>query len=230
MPQWVNRTVLSGSSVDKNGTNSHTCTFTAATSGNFLVAVVSGSVTFTTPAGWTNTASTVGNSGLYAFTKTASAAESSFSTTHNDSNYPIRGVVYEFYAGTSVQNSNSANSQSSSGTVNGPAVSSLSGTYSRFAARSQSLGVDPTDTASCAWTLPTTEDYDTYFAKVTGEPESGIFLTIAYDDFQTGSSFTPSSAMTSDDVGTTEAVAFALTVASPPTTIPLAWVQGVNSP
>src|SRR6478752_3702729 len=99
MSSWVNRTVLSGSSVDPNGTTSHTCTFTAATSGNFLVAVVAGGVTSTTPSGWTLVTSAINNAGLYVFTKTASASESSFTTTHNGSNYPILGVVYEFYAG-----------------------------------------------------------------------------------------------------------------------------------
>ncbi|TAH34086.1 hypothetical protein EYC59_03760 [Candidatus Saccharibacteria bacterium] len=96
MGQWVNRTVLSGSSVDRNGTNSHTCTFTAATSGNFLLAIIAGSVTSTTPSGWTLVQSVVNQAGLYVFSKTVSSDESSFSTTHNGSNWPIEGVVYEF--------------------------------------------------------------------------------------------------------------------------------------
>src|SRR5690349_4085952 len=136
MPVWVNRTALSGSSTAANGTNSHTCTFTAATSGNFLVAVIGGAATSTTPAGWTLGISAVNNCGLYVFTKTASGGESSFSTTHNGSNRAILGVVYEFPAGTSFLSSNSTTGMAYSSTVTGPQVTGLTGTFTRFAARS----------------------------------------------------------------------------------------------
>ena len=43
MSSWVNHTVLAGSSINSNGTSSHTCTFTAATAGNLLVAIVGSS-------------------------------------------------------------------------------------------------------------------------------------------------------------------------------------------
>lgn len=53
MAAWINRTELSGSSIDPNGTITHTCTFTAAASGNLLVAIIAGAVISTTPSGWT---------------------------------------------------------------------------------------------------------------------------------------------------------------------------------
>ena len=226
MPAWITRTELTGSSINVNGTNSHTCTFTAATSGNFLVAVVAGAVTFTTPSGWTLVTSAVNNTGIYVFTKTASASESSFSTTHNGSNYPIRGIIYEYAAGTSVIGSNSANNQT--GTATGPQVSSLTGTYSRFSARSWGMST-VNSTSSCGWTLPTIEDYDVYTASPNGS-QDGVALTIAYDDGSTGSSFNPSSTVSNTNTAPTtgEGVSWALNVAAASTTIPLNWVMGVN--
>jgi hypothetical protein len=223
MSSWLNRTVLSGSSVSKNGTNSHTCTFTAATAGNFLVAVVAGGVTSTTPSGWTLLVSAVNNSGLYVFTKTASASEASFSTTHNGSNYAIKGVVYEFLGGTSAIGSNSATGQAANTVVTGPSVSSLTGTYSRFAARS--YGHDgSSSSSSVSWTLPTVEDYDDYINRGVGV-EDGVELSIAYDDSSTGASFNPSSNLTtvSDGVASGEGVAWALTFSNTATAI-TAWL------
>lgn len=211
MPSWVSRTVLSGSSVTANGTSSHTCTFTPATSGNFLVAIMGGAVTFTTPAGWTLGESAVNNAGLYVFYKTASSSESSFSTTHNGADYAIEGVVYEFPAGTSFLASNSQTAMFFNSNNTGPTVSGLTGTYTRFAARTAI--VDATNgTASHAWTIPSIEDYDAYVARSTND---GIELTIAYDDNQAGSSFTPSGTMTTTNITTSngEGIAFALALA-----------------
>lgn len=213
MATWTNRTALSGSSINPNGTNSHTCTFTAASAGNFLVAIVNGAVTFTTPSGWTLLVSAVSNTGLYVFTKTASASESSFSTTHNGTNYPIFGVVYEFPSGTSAIGSNTATSQNRDTPVTGPAVSSLTGTYTRFGARSFNLS-NTTSTASATWTVPSVEDYDAYIAR-SGSAD-GVTLTIAYDDASTGSSFNCSSTISTTNVPGTngEGLAFALSIGS----------------
>lgn len=213
IPAWRQRTVLSGSSINANGTTSHTCTFTAATSGNFLVAIVAGAVTFTTPGGWTLLTYSVGNGGLYVFTKTASSSESSFSTTHNASNYPIKGVVYEFVTGTSAIGSNSTTGMTE--TATGPQVSSLTGTYTRFSARGWVMA-NTNSSSSTVWTLPSVEDYDDY-APDGGASNDGIALTIAYDDNSTGSSFNPSSTMTATNTGGSgEGVSFALNVASDP--------------
>lgn len=210
MATWVNRTVLSGSSVDPNGTTSHTCTFTAAASGNFLVAVIAGAVTSSTPSGWTLLTSAVNFTGLYVFTKTAGSGESSFSTTHNASNYAIRGIVYEFYNGSSALNANSATGQALNTGVNGPQVTGLTGTYTRFSARA--VGSNRGDTTfDCVWTLPSVEDYD---GITVGAATDGIGLAIAYDDSSTGSSFNPSSnlAVTNTGYASGEGIAFALSV------------------
>lgn len=214
MSSWVNRTVLSGSSVDANGTNSHTCTFTPATSGNLLIAVVAGGVTFTTPSGWTLVQSAINNAGLYVFSKTASASESSFNTTHNGTNYAIKAVVYEFYAGSAtIGTPGTAVGQTTGSTVTGPNATGLSGTYTRFATRSINLGTGVTGSTSCTWTTPSVEDYDDY---ISGNGSTdGIGLTIAYDDGATGSSFTPSSTL-AVSASNGESVSFALSIVPPP--------------
>lgn len=210
MSQWVNRTVLTGSSADQNGTTSHTCTFTPAAAGNLLVAIVGGAVTSTTPSGWTLVTSAINNCGLYVFTKTATLGESSFSTTHNGSDYAIQGIIYEFFAGSSCIGSNSSSSISS-GSQTGPQVTSLSGTYTRFAARTMCIS-SPTAAASTSWTTPTIEDYDVLTPKTNTD---GVYLTVAYDDSQIGSSFNPSANVTSNTGTTLEAIAFALSVIPP---------------
>lgn len=222
MSLWVNRTVLSGSSVSQNGTNSHTCTFTAATAGNLLVAVVAASVTCTTPSGWTLQESAINYSALYVFTKTASSGESSFSTTHNDSNYPMKGVIYEYPAGTTYLNDNSETNQANNSTETGPQVTGLTGTYTRFSARSWDL-VSASGSVVSSWTVPGIQDYDSYVA--VSPPEGGVFLGIAYDDNATGSSFNPSSLITVTNTGgvsTGEGVSFALSVAFSATSV--SWI------
>ncbi|SRR6266496_3150626 len=223
MSSWINRTVLSGSSVAENGTTSHTCTFTAATSGSLLIAVLAGSVTSTTPSGWSLVISAINFTGLYVFSKTASAGESSFSTTHNTANFAIEGVVYEFYTGSSVVGTaGSATSMSSNAT--GPACTSLTGTYTSFAARSWDMSAT-NSSASAAWTLPSIEDYDASVPKVTND---GIYLTTAYDDNSTGTSFTPSSTLTLiNTTGNGEGVSFALSVTTPPaaSNATIAWLK-----
>lgn len=211
MGQWVNRTVLTGSSVDQNGTTSHTCTFTPAMSGNLLIAIIGGAVTSTTPSGWTLVTSAINNCGLYVFTKTATLGESSFSTTHNASDYAIQGTVYEFFAGSSIIGNN-ASSTISSGSQTGPQVTSLTGTYTRFAARTMCI-TSPTAAASAVWTTPAIEDYDVVTPQ---SNHDGVYLTIAYDDNQTGSSFNPSANVTSNTGTTLEAIAFALNATSAP--------------
>lgn len=225
MGVWVNRTVLSGSSINRNGTTSHICTFTAATQGNLLVAVVAGIVTFTTPSGWTLVTSGVNTGAIYVFAKIASSGESSFSTTHNASNTPIFGVVYEYSSGTTVIGSNSATGQAYNTTTTGPSVSSLTGTYTRFAARV--LGSDRIDTTfSAAWTLPSVKDYDALEPRINGVTD-GLALTIAYDDNATGTSFNPSAYLTSTNTnyGNGEGVAFALSIGNGSATGVTAWLR-----
>ena len=204
---WQNRTVLTGSSVDPNGTNSHTCTFTPASSGNFLVAIVAGSVTSTTPAGWTLAVSAINYCGLYVFTKTASAGENSFATTHNASNYAVRGIVYEFPAGTTVLGRNFETGVGG-GDITGPSVAGLTGTYAIVAARCHVL-TTPAGAMNATWTTPAVEDYEEFVGD-TGT--AGVGLSVAYQSSVTGGSFACAYNMTWDGTGsdTGEVVALAL--------------------
>lgn len=224
MALWVNRTVLSGASIAPNGTTSHTCTFTAATSGNLLVAVVAGPVTFTTPSGWTLVNSAVNFAGLYVFRKSASAGESSFTTTHNSSNPPIRGVVYEYASGSAAQNSGTSTGNSDNTSVSSPAVSSLTGTYTRFGttALDISSGVTPGTTS---WTVPTASDYDD---NAPFSSQDGIQLGIGLDDGNSGASFTENANLSTGGGSpqTHERVAFALTVVTASTSAFLPFSPG----
>jgi hypothetical protein len=210
MSSWVNRTLLSGTSTAANGGTSHTCTFTAATSGNFLMAVMSASVTFTTPTGWTLLGSAINNGVTYVFTRTATAGLSSFATTHNASNYAIEGVVYEFASGSAATGTAGSNtSVSSSGSVSGTACTSLSGTYTRFGAFDWNIQAT-SGTASFAWTTPTVEDQDQLTLH---SSQDGIEQTIAYDDGASGASFTPSGTVSGTALNLTgESLSWAATI------------------
>lgn len=205
---WQNRSVLTGSSVDPNGTTSHTCTFAPATSGNLLVAIVAGSVTSSTPVGWSLVVAAIGQTGLYVFTKIASAGDSSFVTTHNSANYVIRGIVYELPAGMTILGSNYQAGVGGGGIV-GPTITGLTGTYTVFAARSHGLTL-PSGTIDASWTTPAIEDYEEYAGS---DGNDGIGLAIGIQSNVTGSSFTCDYNMTWDNTAndTGESVVFALT-------------------
>lgn len=204
---WQNRSILTGISVDPNGTNSHTCTFTPAVNGNLLVAVVAGAVTSSTPASWSLLVSAINYTGLYVFTKVANSGESSFTTTHSGSDYAIRGIVYEFPAGTTVLDSNSQINVGG-GAITGPSVTGLSGTYMTFAARAHGLTL-PNGSGEVIWTTPATKEYEDF---VGSNGNDGIGLSVAYQAGMTGSSFSGAYNVTWDNtaIGTGEAVAFAL--------------------
>lgn len=204
---WYSQSILTGASVDPNGTVSHTCTFTPAASGSFLVAIVAGAVTSSTPVGWNLLVSALNYTGLYVFTKVASLGEGSFTTTHNASNYPIRSVVYEFPAGTTVLGSNSQINVGS-GTVSGPGVTGLSGTYVAFAARAHGLTL-PNGAMEAIWTAPAVKQYEDY---VGSNGNDGVGLSVAYQSGMTDNSFSCAYTMSWDNTAndTGEAVVFAL--------------------
>lgn len=213
MSSWVNRSVIGGGG--RNGTTSHTVTFTAASSGSLLVATIAGGVTSTTPTGWTAVQSAVNFAGLYVFRKTATAGESSFTTTHNGSNYPIDGIVYEFASGsTVVGTAGTATGQAVGSAVTGPNCTSLTGTYTRFAVRDLDVATTAVTGVSAVWTTPSVEDYDSYTAFSSTD---GIWTGIAYDDGASGASFTPSATVTRTGTGTTtgEGISFAVNVVAP---------------
>lgn len=222
-PVWVNRTLIQA---PRNGTTSHTVGFTAATAGNLLVAVVSGGVTSTTPTGWTlpSGGSAVGGSGAYVFTKTAAAGESSFTTTHNGSNYPIGVVVYEFAAGTTFGSVTGAGARG-----NGDAsltLSGLTGTNHLFAVESGGCGIGSTGTPTYSWSGPAvavdTDAFTPYSAT------DGYELGVAYAASSTATSFTPvvtQSGLTGGS-GSFERIAFAVSAVAP---TPAAFVQQVGT-
>jgi len=109
MSSWVNHVTIA---MPRNGTVNNTVnpassgtvvngSYFTPTAGNFLVCVVEGGVTATTPAGWTlNTnCSAINLTGLYAFMKTAAGSDT-LVTVHNGSNYPVVFDFYEYAAGT----------------------------------------------------------------------------------------------------------------------------------
>jgi hypothetical protein len=207
MVQWVNRSLIQA---PRNGTTSHTVAFTSATAGNLLVAVVEGAVTSTTPAGWTlpTNGSAVSNSGLYVWYKTATAAEASFSTTHNGSNYPITAVVYEFPAGSTWVGAASSTG-GAAGAAN-PNLTGLTGTNLLFGAN----GLDNTGTStiSAVWsgTGSPIEDVDT---SVPLSGTDGCWLGVAYVESSTATSFQPTATVTNAPTSK-EALTFAVKVAA----------------
>lgn len=203
---WMNRTLVQA---PRNGTTSHTVTFTPAAAGNLLVAVVDGSVTSTTPTGWTlpSGGSAVEYTGLYVWWKIATAGESQFATTHNGGDYAVVFAVYEFPAG-------SAFVKSASGTGVGmsaanPALSGLTGTNMVMAVKAGTVAQTYTYTGT-TWT-GMVEDFDvTAPFSVT----DGYRASLAYLDGFTGTSSQPTGVASGTTV-ISEALTFAVNVAQP---------------
>lgn len=152
-PSWINRT--SGVAA-RNGTSDHTISFTPASAGSLLVAVVNGAVTHTavTP-GWTKRLAPVDYTELAVFTRSANAGDSSLQVTHNGSNHPINYVVYEFPSGSSYVTGAGNN------IGNTPPISGLPGTaVVVFGAVSQA-SITPADpTVTMEWGYGWIEDTD----------------------------------------------------------------------
>ena len=206
MTKWIRRTV---DQQGDNGTNSHTFTFPAATAGNFLMAIGYGQVTFSTPTGWTLRASAVNFGGLYVWTKTASAGESSFTTTHNGSGWKAVLAVYEFASGTTWGTASGAfvgwNAQ-------GPTLTGLTGTNLLIGA----MGVATTNTSiahNVSWSSPTgtiVEDVDVNAFATSGTDTDGYTFSDAYIEGSTSSSFTATGQITTGDGTGKESLSIAL--------------------
>jgi len=210
MVQWVRRSLIQA---PRNGTTSHAVAFTAATAGNLLVAIAEGAVTSTTPAGWTlpTGGSAINNTGLYVWHKTATAGESSLTTTHNGSNYPAGFVVYEFPAGSTFVKSIAGTGLTSAAA--GPNLTGLTGTNLTFGA----IGIGDGSGnvyVSTAWSGAGTPIKDTD----TGTAESGTDgygLSIGYVESNTAASFQPTGSITQTGAANTkEALTFAVNVAT----------------
>lgn len=208
-PVWTRRTAGVGA---RDGTAAHTLSFTPASPGALLVAVVTGGVTSTAASpGWTKRLSPVTQVELAVFTCSASGGETSLTLTHNGSNYPINYVVYEFPAGTSwVDGAGNANGWS-------PALSSLPGTpvvaVTALAMASANLA-DPAVQAD--WGYCWTEDVDTMtpYDGVT----DGVYLTAGWRQLYTDTSVSPALSgyyggpvyMLSDQIAVATTVTFAI--------------------
>jgi hypothetical protein len=198
---WVNR---SAGVAARNGTTSHTVSFTGASSGSLLVVLMCGAVTNTmSTSGYTKQLGPINNTELSVWTKTAGAGENSLTVTHNASNYPCAYEVYEFPAG-----STWAGGTSASNATTWPTLSGLTGTNSVFGALSEDhVSGDPAYSAT--WSSGWTSDVDSDTAFSTTD---GIYHTVGFQDGYASSTATPSETDTSNR--TDERAVFAIAVAS----------------
>ena len=141
MALWLNhvaiaapRNTLPTHTVDPNGGTVVTGTNFTPTAGRFLLVVVEGSVTSTTPTpGWTLEASAINNTGLYCWTRTAAGSDT-LSTTHNGSDYPVLFHWFEFAAGSTWVGDVSATAVAHGAGAN-PNLTGLTGTNLVMAAK-----------------------------------------------------------------------------------------------
>jgi hypothetical protein len=203
MPQWTN---LQAAIAAKNGTSSHTMTYSVTpAAGALLVAVICGGVTNTEGGSWTERQQPVNNSENSAFTKTASGGSESITVTHNASDYAVAYALFEFPPGSSWVTSTSA-----ANTNTWPTLSGLPGTaVSVFGALSEAhANGDPSYSAT--WNSPWLEAVD---QEVLFNVTDGIFQTIGYQDGVTATSATPSATDSSNR--TSELIVFAVSIGTP---------------
>lgn len=216
MVVWLNRAVYQ---LPRNGTTTHTVDPTSATSlvsgatftptlGRFLLVVIEGAVTSTTPSGWTlpTGGSAVNNSGLYVWYRTAASGSNAFTTTHNGSNYPVVVAVYEFAAGTTF--TGSVASTSTTATTANPNLAGLTGTNLVLAvkatAESGSVGSD-----DYAWT-GTGSPVEDWQVSADGGPTDGFLASLAYVEAYMGASWQPTGALSWTSGPSNEALTFAV--------------------
>lgn len=181
-PKWINRAAGVGA---RNGTSDHTLTFAPAAAGSLLVAVVNGAVTSTAvSAGWTKRLAALDNAELAVFTRSANAGDSSLQLTHNDSNYPINYVVYEFPPGSTYVTGDSVD------IGNTPPISGLSGSPTVVMSALSQWSSSPGDTVSMTWGYAWIEDIDVMTA---GDGvTSGAHLGLGYRGHVTSTGIDPS--------------------------------------
>lgn len=206
MAKWKNRTAVQA---PRNGTTSHVIDFTPATEGSLLVLVMEGPVTHTIPAGWTRQGQALNNTELSVYTKTATAGESSFSTTHNGSNYPIGAVVWEFHAGSTWVGAVSAIGLD--GFAANPALTGLTGTNVVMAAVAVGKTTANPNIAA-TWSAPTLDDtYQDVLYNVT----DGYLLYVGYVEGYVDASYAPTGTI---DPNGKEALTWAVNAYAPPAT------------
>lgn len=211
MAKWTNRTTVEA---PRNGTTSHTVSFTPAAAGSLLVCVAEGSVTSSTPSGWTLPAggSAVNNTGLYVWHRIATAGLSSLTTTHNAANYPVAFVVYEFPAGSAFVKSVSGTAVARAAAS--PSLTALTGTNLVMGVIAGGIFTTTSD-ALTAWsgTGSPVEDFELLMLK---SGTDGYIFSLAYVESFTGASWQPTGAV-SGTFGlpdNKEALTFAVSVAA----------------
>lgn len=187
----------------RNGTTTHTITFTTdgdapftPATGSLLVFFIFGAVTHTNSGGWTERFQPV-NTGELSLFEITSAPTTSITITHNGSNYPAPWVVYELPAGTTyvsgVQAPALAGGANTTDTF--PTLSGLTGGAGNerliLAAKGRALTTtNSTQTASSVWAGSYVEDCELNIAHVSGT--EGAYLTSAHLINLTATSTTPS--------------------------------------
>lgn len=213
MTKWINRSVVQA---PRNGTTSHTVTFTAATAGNLLVLIMEGAVTHTVPTGWTRQVQALNNTEISVYTKTATAGESSFSTTHNGSNYPMGVVVYEFAAGSTWVNGVSAVGVDTSNA--NATLSGLTGTNLIFAAIGMTtISTDTINVTTWSGATGVVKDVDLVVPMLSTD---GYIISVAYWEDSVLASLTPTGTPSYAAVNK-ETLTFAVKAASTVTTTKL---------
>lgn len=202
MTSWINR---AAGVAARNGTASHTITFPAASAGSLLVVAMAGAVTHTmSTSGYTSRLAPVNNTELHVWTKTATAGESSFTVTHNASDYAVAYEVLEFPSG-----STWAGGTSSANASTWPALTGLTGSANTVVGGLSEIHLSGDPAYSATWTAPWTEDIDSDTAFATTE---GVFFTTGFQDAYASSSATP---VTTDTTNRTdERVTWAVVVAA----------------
>lgn len=207
MSKWINRS-LSQHAAD--GTSVSTFPFTQPAAGNLLIAVAYGSVTFTTPSGWSQVRSAVNYGGLYIFTKTADGTETSFSCTNNASNYATVAVVYEFPSGSTLIASASKTNASGTAAFTGAALTGLTGTNLLMSVG----GICDSSSSAVSWSgwsNSAIEDTDVCVPRGTND---GYGLGIAYLEDSALTSWTPTATIANPPSSTAEAATLAVNVPS----------------
>lgn len=193
---WVARSAISST---RNGTANHTASFTAATAGQLLVAILAAPASITTPTGWTRRAVSLDGVDLGVFTKVATAGESSAAITLSAANYPLVGVVYSFITGTTFQ---SEQHSVVTMTAANPTLAGLTGTNVAFGVVAKG-GVDTV--TGIGWS-GATEDAELV---ITPGVTDGIVLGVAVEPALTASSFTPTGVITGQG-SSKQAISFAV--------------------
>lgn len=191
MPAWLNQVTIAAPS---NGTTTHAVnpasgtavagSLFTPTAGRFLLLVVEGSVTSTTPSGWTlpTNGSAINNTGLYVWYKASASGGDTISTTHNSSNYPVAFSFFEFPAGTTFVKAATATGTGLSAA--NPTISALTGTNTVMGAAGVAVFGGSN---SATWNSPNVEAVDTF--ATTGP--TGYWSGVSYQDSYVSATYAP---------------------------------------